>query len=259
MEFTEKDLEDCIHKQICSLSVILQIMNLPTRQSQTNSLQEKSSVFQESRSSAMSLRDADTSTLKGGGDTSSTIRAPSTIMTSLSQLPQFDFDEMLLTSQVYLRNRNKTLAMHAQSSGSGKTRDSDTLVSEWDLAPLPWYRSRTGALLPEPNQLDLRVLGEILEAGDPEKAKAYIETKFLIKYEELLAKYNKVKRYYFDAEAQVRDLQKENKALKTNGTSGAATAQEQVRLIISLQNQLSEKKVSAAVTQELEKMKNKMD
>ena len=254
-----KDLEDCIHKQICSLSVILQIMNLPTRQSQTNSLQEKSSVFQESRSSAMSLRDADTSTLKGGGDTSSTIRAPSTIMTSLSQLPQFDFDEMLLTSQVYLRNRNKTLAMHAQSSGSGKTRDSDTLVSEWDLAPLPWYRSRTGALLPEPNQLDLRVLGEILEAGDPEKAKAYIETKFLIKYEELLAKYNKVKRYYFDAEAQVRELQKENKALKTNGTSGAATAQEQVRLIISLQNQLSEKKVSAAVTQELEKMKNKMD
>jgi hypothetical protein len=122
-----KDLEDCIHKQICSLSVILQIMNLPTRLSQTKGLQEKSSVFQESRSSAMSLRDTETSTLRGGGDVVSTVRAPSIIMTSLSQLPQFDFDEMLLTSQVYLRNRNNTLAMNSRTTGAGKMRDARRL------------------------------------------------------------------------------------------------------------------------------------
>jgi hypothetical protein len=130
-----RDLEDCIHKQICSLSVILQIMNLPTRQSQTKGLQAKSSVFQESRSSAMSLRHTETSTLRAGGDAVSTVRAPSTIGTSLSHLPQFDFDEMLLTSQVYFRNRNKTLAMNSRTIGAGKMRDAEASVGEWDLPP----------------------------------------------------------------------------------------------------------------------------
>ena len=194
---TMRELEDCIHKQISSLSVILQIMNLPTRQSQKNSLAEKSSVFQDSRSSAMSVRDVETSTLRAGGDGASTMRAPSTIMTTLSQLPQFDFDEMLLTSQVYLRNRNKTLALNARTSGNGKMKDAETSVSEWDLAP----RSS--------GQLDLREAARYIDQGDAEGMKVYLHRTLYHQHELLQAKYSKVKRIYFDKEAELQGLQNE--------------------------------------------------
>lgn len=197
-----RDLEDCIHKQICSLSVILQIMNLPTCKSQTDGLQEQSSVFQESRSSAMSVRDAETSTLRGGGDATSTIRAPSTNLMNLSQLPHFDFDEMLLTSQVYLRNRNNSLAMNDRKAGTGKMRDSETSVSEWDLAPTRnankvWAHS-----------FDLKEIIRILSEGDAEEARTYIESTLVGKHQLREHKCCKVKRYYFEREAQVIQFQK---------------------------------------------------
>ena len=58
-----KELQDCIHKQITTLVFILQIMNLPTRQCQTDRLAEQFSVFQESKSSATSVREPGTSTI----------------------------------------------------------------------------------------------------------------------------------------------------------------------------------------------------
>lgn len=209
-----KDLEDCIHKQICSLGVILNIMNLPTRQSQTKGLQAKFSVFQESRSSAMSLLDTETSTLRGGGDAASTLRAPSTIMTNLSQLPQFDFDEMLLTSQVYLRNRNKTLAMNNRTTGSGKMRDAQTGVDIWSLPPQ----------FPHLNPFNPQTLARHLDESSIENAKTYIESTLLQQLEELRAKYSKVKRYYFEQVAQSEQLQKEIEALKEENSDAWSSA-----------------------------------
>ena len=185
-----KEMQDCIHKQITGLGVILQIMNLPTRQRRTDGLFEQSSVFQESRSSAMSVRDGDASTIRGGGDVGSTIRAPSTIMTSLSQMPQFDFEEMLLTSQVYLRNRDKTLALRATSSKPGKMQYAGVSVSAWDLP----------AKDPQHNDID----------------------DLLFKHEELQAKYSKVKRYYFESQSQVTALQEDVKKLKVEDPSHKA-------------------------------------
>ena len=170
---TMRELEDCIHKQISSLSVILQIMNLPTRQSQKNGLADKSSVFQDSRSSAMSVRDVETSTLRAGGDGASTMRAPSTIMTTLSQLPQFDFDDMLLTSQVYLRNRNKTLALNARSTETAKMKDAETLVSEWDLNAKRVFAN--GERYTSDHAFDLKEAAQYIDRGDALELKAYIE------------------------------------------------------------------------------------
>ena len=109
---TLKDFHDCIHKQVTGLGVILQIINLPTRDRQTHELVQQSAVFQGSRSSALSLCSSDRSTIRMRERSCemSTINAPFTILTSISQLPKFDFDEMLLASQVYLRNRNKDLS-----------------------------------------------------------------------------------------------------------------------------------------------------
>lgn len=99
-----RELEDCIHKQITGLGVVLQILNLPTRQSRENDLTKQSLVFEESRSSVISVRDADASTLNRGEDGGRTTRAKSTIA---SLIPRFDFEGILLTSQVYLRNHNR--------------------------------------------------------------------------------------------------------------------------------------------------------
>jgi hypothetical protein len=126
-----KSLEDCIHKQVSSLSVILQIMSLPTFQGQKESFQNQRAVFDDSRSSAMSLADPDSSTIRGGDLAS--VTGAATIMTRLSQLPTFDFDEMLMASQVYLRNRNKTMALHSSNTRAGKTRDMGVSVDVWDL------------------------------------------------------------------------------------------------------------------------------
>jgi hypothetical protein len=128
-----KSLEDCIHKQVSSLSVILQIMSLPTFQGQKESLQNQRAVFDDSRSSAMSLADPDSSTIRGGDLAS--VTGAATIMTRLSQLPTFDLDEMLMASQVYLRNRNKTMALHSSNTRAGKTRDMGVSVDEVDLGP----------------------------------------------------------------------------------------------------------------------------
>lgn len=198
-----QELQDCIHKQITALGVILQIMNLPTRQCQTDGLAEKFSVFQESRSSAMSVRDADTSTLRGGGDATSTIRAPSAIMTSLSQMPQFDFEEMLLTSQVYLRNRNKTLAIHAKSSKSGKMQDAGISVSEWDL---PRKYSQ--------HFINWQIGEEFLKSGNQEEFIDFVKSQWVPCVEELRLKYIRVKKYYFEKDAQVNALQEENQRMR---------------------------------------------
>lgn len=200
-----KELQDCIHKQITGLSVILQIMNLPTRQCQTDGLAEQSSVFQESRSSAMSVRDPETSTIRGGTDAASTIHAASTIMTSLSQMPQFDFEEMLLTSQVYRRNRNKTLALRSTSSKASKMQDAGTSVGNWDL-PLKQPVSSHG--------IDFTKGADIAKAGSKEDLIAFIENYVLVRHEELQVKYAKVKRYYFDREAQVHALENDIERLK---------------------------------------------
>ena len=93
--------QDCIHKQVTGLGVILQIINLPDRQEQIRKLAEQSNTFDDSRSSVVCFRQADCSTLRNG-DGSSTFQAPSTFLTSVSQATKFDFDDMLLTSQVYL-------------------------------------------------------------------------------------------------------------------------------------------------------------
>ena len=184
---TMRDLEDCIHKQICSLSVILQIMNLPTRQSQTRGLNEQYSVFHESKISAMSLRDPGTSTLRGDVDTTGTVRAPSTMMTSLAQLPQFDFDEMLLTSQVYLRNRNKTFAMAESRSIKRGMCDAATTVNAGDLSFLRDHRGQA---------FDYDEFARILHGCDEDhEVKGLIEHHVLSKHIELSKKYAKVKRF----------------------------------------------------------------
>ena len=267
-----RDLEDCIHKQICSLSVILQIMNLPTRKSQTDGLRKQSSVFQESRFSAMSVRDAETSTLKGGGDATSTIRAPSTIMTSLSQLPQFDFDEMLLTSQVYLRNRNRTLALYDWKAGIGKTRDSETSVSEWDLAP----KRNPNTKSVSDHSFDLREIIRILGEGDAEEARIYLESTLVGKHQILEAKYDKVKRYYFERAAQVAELENENNALKSGDPEKWSDASMEIekRTIVELRRELeilhkmtklakdqlrTEQKKNVDHTQEIERLKKQMN
>jgi len=203
-----KELQDCIYKQITGLGVILQIMNLPTRQCQTDGLVEKFSVFQESRSSAMSVRDADTSTLRGGGDATSTIRAPSTIMTSLSQMPQFDFEEMLLTSQVYLRNRNKTLAIHAKSSKSGKMQDAGISVSEWDLPPR--YSQ---------NPINLQIGEEFLKSGNQEEFIHLVKSQWVPYIDGLQSKYSKVKKYYFEKDDQLVALQEDIRGLENERNS----------------------------------------
>jgi hypothetical protein len=202
-----KELQDCIHKQITGLGVILQIMNLPTRQCQTEGLTEQSSVFQESRSSAMSFRDPDASTIKGGGDAASTIRPASTIFTSISQMPHFDFEEMLLTSQVYLRNRNKTLALNSTTSKSSKTQDMGTEVSGWDL-PLK-YGGKSA------NEIDLSSSFLAAKAGNKEEILAFVDSYVMHRHEHLQNKYTKVKKYYFEREAHVMQLQKELEILKT--------------------------------------------
>lgn len=203
-----KDLEDCIYKQICSLGVILQIMNLPTRQSRSHGLQEKFSVFQASRTSAMSLRDPETSTIRGGIGANASVRAPSTMITSLSQLPQFDFDEMLLASQVYLRNRNKTLAITNWKTGAQSTRDAGTSVSQWDL---PAKSNDTQAF-------DLQACAQYIDENRVEDAKTYIEQNWFEPHEKLLGKYLKVKRAYWDQCGQIELLQKEVEALKMHNS-----------------------------------------
>jgi hypothetical protein len=126
-----KALEDCIHKQVSGLSVILQIMSLPTFQGQKDSLESQRAVFDDSRSSAMSVVDPASSTIREG-DLASKVGAR-TITTRMSQMPAFDFDEMLMASQVYLRNRNKTMALHASNTRGAKTRDMGVSVDAWDL------------------------------------------------------------------------------------------------------------------------------
>lgn len=128
-------------------------------------------------------------------------------MTSLSRLPQFDFDEMLLTSQVYLRNRNKTLAMNNRIAGAGNMRDFGTSVSIWDLPP-KYPRDQL--------VFDLQAVARQLNEGNIEIAKTYIENTFIGQHETLLRKYIKVKSLYFEGEAQVKRLEKEIEALKAN-------------------------------------------
>ena len=209
---TMRELEDCIHKQISGLSVILQIMNLPTRQSQTNTLADRSSVFQDSRSSAMSVRDVETSTIRAGGDDASTMRAPSTIMTNLSQLPQFDFDEMLLASQVYLRNRNKTLALNAKTFGNSKMQDAETSVSEWDFSPKKIIHH--GKDYVGDHVFDLKEAAQYIDQGDALGIKSYLQTTLLNQHQSLQSKYTKVKKYYFDMASQVKLLQEELDVLR---------------------------------------------
>jgi hypothetical protein len=197
-----KELQDCIHKQITGLGVILQIMNLPTRQCQTDGLAEQSSVFQESRSSAMSVRNPETSTIRGGTDAASTIHAASTIMTSLSQMPHFDFEEMLLTSQGYLRNRNKTLALHLTSSKAGKVQDAGTSVSAWDLP------------VKSSNDIDLTKGADKARTGSKEDLIDFMDNYVLARHEVLHTKYSKVKRYYFEKDAQVTALRNDIEKLR---------------------------------------------
>jgi hypothetical protein len=201
-----KELQDCIHKQITGLGVILQIMNLPTRQCQTDGLTEQSSVFQESRSSAMSFRDPDASTIKGGDDIASTIGPASTVLTSISQMPHFDFEEMLLTSQVYLRNRNKTLALNSTTSKSTKTQDMSTSVSAWDLPPRHDSSNAT---------IDLSQAYDLVKAGNKEDLMTFVDDHVLRKHEALQVKYKNVKRIYFDQMSQFQILQSEMENLKT--------------------------------------------
>ena len=223
---TMRELEDCIHKQISSLSVILQIMNLPTRQSQKNSLAEKSSVFQDSRSSATSVRDAETSTLRAGGDGASTMRAPSTIMTTLSQLPQFDFDDMLLTSQVYLRNRNKTLALNTKSSSNGKMKDAETSVSEWEFGPKKFIVN--GQAYVGDHVFDLKEAAQYIDRGDALGIKLYLQTTLIHQHETLQSKYSKVKRYYFEKENELQGLQHEISILRSGNPDEHAAFLKQI-------------------------------
>lgn len=194
-----RDLNDCIHKQITSLGVLLQIMNLPTRQNQTDGLAEQSYVFQESRSSTLSICDTDTSTIQGLEDDEGTIRSVSTITTKLSQMPHFDFEEMLQTSQVYLRNRNKTLALNSPESKSRKMRDAGTYVGPYDLPPkFPWL-----------SPFSVHNWEFIAaKSGGKEELISFLQTDLIPKHEILLAKYNKVKRYYFEREERVRQLER---------------------------------------------------
>ena len=208
---TMQDLEDCIHKQICSLSVILQIMNLPTRKSQRRDLHKQHSVFQESRTSALSVRDTDTYTLKGGVDATSTVKAPSTIMSSLSQLPQFDFDEMLLTSQVYLRNRNKTLAMAESRSAKRGIRDAATSVNTWDL---PFANGKAPYEVADP----VAFVRRFRDSEDAHEVKRYVEIYLLPEYTELTKRYAKLKRYYFEIEDRYKQRENEMALLKTQNT-----------------------------------------
>jgi hypothetical protein len=200
-----KELQDCIHKQITGLGVILQIMNLPTRKCQTEGLVEQNSVFQESRSSAMSVRDPETSTIRGGGDATSTICAPSTILTTLSQMPKFDFEEMLLSSQVYLRNRNKTLALNSSTpSKSGKMKDASTVVDTWDLPP----KYGIG--------LDIFEEFQSVKSGSKEELSQFME-QVVAGMESLKIKYQKVKRLYFDKADEIAQLQRKLESIAAEG------------------------------------------
>jgi hypothetical protein len=239
-----KDLEDCIYKQICSLGVILQIMNLPTPQSRSYGLQEEFSVFQASRDSTMSLRDTETSTLKGGADFDGSIRAPSTIMTSLSQLPQFDFDEMLLTSQVYLRNRNKTLAMNTRMTSVQNRRDAGTLVSGWDLPP----RSANA------RELDLPTLIQYLNDGNIENVKNYIETNFIHQYEEVQARYSKIKRWYYDQCIHVERLQEELEVFKSIDSNATTFVEREMQQAALARANLAGVKESAQSGREIQRL-----
>lgn len=219
---TLKDLEACIHKQVFSLSIILQIMSLPTLRSQTEGLREQSSVFEESRMSARSLRAPSTST-PGGGNTArnSTARASSTIMTRFSQLPQFDFDETLLTSQVYLRNREMALAMKSRTAGFG-SQDAATSVGSWDLPPQRGTSRDAGTSvnmwdLPpqrgDSHAFDLQAVARDISEGNIEQAR----TALIHHYEVLKNKYKKVKLLYYRGQDQIELLRHEIEALKANG------------------------------------------
>lgn len=145
-----KELQDCIHKQITSLGVILQILNLPTRQSQEVGLAKQSLVFQESKSSIMSIRDADTSTLNCDSSGGSTTRAESTITSLLAQIPQFDFEEILLTSRVYHRNRIRTLALHETAT---KVKEQQGRLKELELQ----LQNRVQAHQDDKSELERRI------------------------------------------------------------------------------------------------------
>lgn len=204
----------------------------------------------------MSLRDTESSTLRAGGDAGSTIRAPSTIMTSLSHLPQFDFDEMLLTSQVYLRNRNKTLAMNSRATGNGKMKDAETSVSLWDL-PRPYHVS---------SKFDLQVIAQKPNGGNGNLEEARLVFLSLQEHHEsLLYRYNKVKHYYFERQAHALQLEKQIEALKANDPdawSSAAVESEKTRINALLRwsddlneaKKLAEKNLSEA-RQDIERLK----
>ena len=111
----------------------------------------------------MSLVDPDSSTIRGGDLAS--VTGTATIMTRLSQMPAFDFDEMLMASQVYLRNRNKTMALRSSTTRAGKTRDMGTSVHMWDFDFPPLYRSElnmTKVADLDKEGLQLWVLNELL-------------------------------------------------------------------------------------------------
>ena len=128
-----KSLEDCIQKQVNSLSVILQIMNLPTGHRQKERLAKEGSVFSASKHSAMSLYDPGTSTTRLN-DTASGFPA-STKLTRSSRLRGFDFDDVLMTSPVYLRACDMELAIRTTTPRKLSTHDAGVSANAWDLPP----------------------------------------------------------------------------------------------------------------------------
>ncbi|KAL9107198.1 MAG: hypothetical protein Q9227_007898 [Pyrenula ochraceoflavens] len=111
-----KELEDSIHKQITGLMFIFSIMNLKTTQKQVLLLTKGELTFNASRSSAMSVRAMPGSITDLDETASTSGRSTSTLQ---SRMTLFDFDEILMDSPVYQRNRHKV---------SNIKRNKDTLV-----------------------------------------------------------------------------------------------------------------------------------
>lgn len=127
-----KSLDDAITKQIIGLGVILEIMKLPTPATQKHELDEKRSIFTDSRISVLSIIDPETSTIRAGRDSSSTMQLPSTIDASLQRLPTFDFEEMLFSSRVYLKKRSRKPALPIASEWRGRSRGDENHITASD-------------------------------------------------------------------------------------------------------------------------------
>ena len=140
-----RELEDAIMKQISGISVILQVMNLPTPQKQIASLKQRDPVFRQSRSSAMFVVHGCKAT---SSHSSHGVSIASTPDSTRSRLPKFDSESALRNSRAYLINRRTSLASKVSNERTGQSyRDVETWVAPSDLPAVPaehrhlqWYQ-----------------------------------------------------------------------------------------------------------------------